>query len=230
MKEFARTSLLLGEENIKKLSGKNILLCGVGGVGSYVLEGLVRMGIGSFTIVDFDVVDITNINRQLIALHSTIGKKKVEVAKARVLDINKEVRIKALDLIISEETIDEIVGVNYDYIIDAIDDVKGKIALIKKAKELNIPIISSMGTGNKLDPTKLKIMDLNQTSYCPLAKKMRYELRKIGITHLKVLSSLEMPHEVITDDPTVHTVASVSFVPSSGGLLIVSEVIKDLLK
>lgn len=188
------------------------------------------MGIGSFTIVDFDVVDITNINRQLIALHSTIGKKKVEVAKARVLDINKEVRIKALDLIISEETIDEIVGVNYDYIIDAIDDVKGKIALIKKAKELNIPIISSMGTGNKLDPTKLKIMDLNQTSYCPLAKKMRYELRKIGITHLKVLSSLEMPHEVITDDPTVHTVASVSFVPSSGGLLIVSEVIKDLLK
>lgn len=230
MKEFTRTSLLLGEENIKKLSGKNILLCGVGGVGSYVLEGLVRMGIGSFTIVDFDVVDITNINRQLIALHSTIGKKKVEVAKARVLDINKEVRIKALDLIISEETIDEIVGENYDYIIDAIDDVKGKIALIKKAKELNIPIISSMGTGNKLDPTKLKIMDLNQTSYCPLAKKMRYELRKIGINHLKVLSSLEMPHEVITDDPTVHTVASVSFVPSSGGLLIVSEVVKDLLK
>lgn len=219
-----RTELLIGEKNQAILKQKNILLCGVGGVGSYVLEALVRAGINKITIVDYDTVDITNINRQLIALHSTIGQKKVEVAKARATDINPHLDIKTLDLRISETNINKIFNENYDFVIDAIDDCQGKIALIKQANLLNIPIISSMGTGNRLDPTKLKIMSLNQTSYCPLAKKMRYELKKINITNLKVLSSTEIPQKTSN-----HIVASISFVPSIGGLLIASEVIHQIL-
>jgi len=226
MKEFERTSLLIGSKSLEKIQNNHILICGVGGVGSFVLESIARLGIKKITIVDFDIVDITNINRQLYALHSTIGLRKVDVARNRVLDINPSVSIKTYFLKISSDTIDEIFSDHYDFVVDAIDDVQAKVLLIQKATSLSIPIISSMGTGNKLDPTKLKIMNLNQTSYCPLAKKMRYELKKIGITHLTVLSSTEQPSK---SDPTNHTTASISFVPSTGGLLITSEVVKQLL-
>lgn len=234
MEQFYRTSLLISEEKLHELSTKTVLLCGVGGVGSYVLEALVRMGIGNFIIVDNDVVSITNLNRQLIALHSTLGQSKVEVAKERAQDINPNVNIKALPLFISKDTISEIFNEKIDYVVDAIDNVTGKLLIIEKAVSLNIPIISSMGTGNKLDPTKLKITDIQKTEYCPLAKVMRYELRKRNINHLKVLFSTELisslPKVKSDENPNKTIIGSVSFVPSVGGLLIASEVIKDLIK
>ena len=234
MEQFYRTSLLISEEKLHELNTKTVLLCGVGGVGSYVLEALVRMGIGNFIIVDNDVVSITNLNRQLIALHSTLGQSKVKVAKERAQDINPNVNIKALPLFISKDTIFEIFNEKIDYVVDAIDNVTGKLLIIENAVSLNIPIISSMGTGNKLDPTKLKITDIQKTEYCPLAKVMRYELRKRNIKHLKVLFSTELisnPPKVKSDEnPNKTIIGSVSFVPSVGGLLIASEVIKDLIK
>lgn len=234
MEQFYRTSLLISEEKVKLLNNKTVLLCGLGGVGSYVFESLVRCGVGNFIIVDNDVVSITNLNRQLVALHSTIGRLKVDVAKDRAIDINPNVSVKTLPIFISKETIDSIFTTKIDYIVDAIDNVTGKILLIEKATSLNIPIISSMGTGNKLDPTKLKITDLQKTEYCPLAKVMRYELKKRNIRHIKVLSSTEVldNHPKIKDETNQNKViiGSISFVPSTGGLLIASEVIKDLIK
>ena len=234
MEQFYRTSLLISEEKVKVLNNKTVLLCGLGGVGSYVFEALVRCGIGNFIIVDNDVVSITNLNRQLVALHSTIGKLKVDVAKARAIDINPNITVKALPVFINKETIDSLFETKIDYIVDAIDNVTGKILLIEKATALNIPIISSMGTGNKLDPTKLKITDLQKTEYCPLAKVMRYELKKRNIKHIKVLSSTEIIDNLpkIKDETNQNKViiGSISFVPSTGGLLIASEVVKDLIK
>ena len=160
MEQFYRTSLLISEEKLHELTTKTVLLCGIGGVGSYVLEALVRMGIGNFIIVDNDVVSITNLNRQLIALHSTLGQSKVKVAKERAQDINPNVNIKALPLFINKDTISEIFNERIDYVVDAIDNVTGKLLIIENAVSLNVPIISSMGTGNKLDPTKLKITDI----------------------------------------------------------------------
>ena len=234
MEQFYRTSLLISEEKLHELTTKTVLLCGIGGVGSYVLEALVRMGIGNFIIVDNDVVSITNLNRQLIALHSTLGQSKVKVAKERAQDINPNVNIKALPLFINKDTISEIFNEKIDYVVDAIDNVTGKLLIIENAVSLNVPVISSMGTGNKLDPTKLKITDIQKTEYCPLAKVMRYELRKRNIKHLKVLFSSELisnPPKVKSDEsPNKTSIGSVSFVPSVGGLLIASEVIKDLIK
>lgn len=228
MEQFSRSNLLISEENTIKLQNKTILLCGVGGVGSYVFESLVRMGVGHFIIVDHDNVSISNINRQIIATHSTVGKAKVDVAKTRGLDINPKVVIDTHQIFINNQTIDSLFNQPIDYIVDAIDTVSAKLLLIEKAQELNIPIISSMGTGNKLDPSKLKITDISKTEYCPLAKVMRYELRKRNIKHLQVLTSTELPIKVETEDSK--TIGSVSYVPSVGGLLIAAKVIEELIK
>lgn len=229
MEELSRTSLLIGQDNINTLKNKTVLICGVGGVGSYVTEGLARMGIGHLILVDNDVVSLSNFNRQIIALKSTVGKLKVDVEKKRINDILEETLVTTYPYFINNENINLIFNNKIDYIVDAIDTVSSKILLIKKSFELNIPIISSMGTGNRLDPSALKIMDLAKTSACPLARVMRYELRKIGITHLKVLSSTELPLK-IKEVSNSKIIGSVSFVPSIGGLLIASEVVKDLLK
>lgn len=224
MEQFSRTSLLIGEENLKKLNSAKIIVFGVGGVGSFVVESLVRSGIGNISIVDFDVVDITNINRQIIALHSTIGKKKVDVMKERIQDINPNAIINTYDTFISNETIDMFDLSEYDYAIDCIDNVTGKLLIIEKCINSNTKIISSLGTANKLDPSKLTITDISKTNTCPLAKVVRLELRKRGINHLNVLFSSELP---IKNDTNV--LGSISFVPSTGGLLISSKVISDLI-
>ena len=224
MEQFARTSLLIGEDNLNKLINSKVIVFGVGGVGSYVVESLVRSGIGNISIVDFDVVDITNINRQIIALHSTIGKKKVEVMKERILDINPNINVTIYDTFVSYETIDNFNMADYDYVTDCIDNVTGKLLIIEKCIKNNIKVISSLGTANKLDPSKLILTDISKTNTCPLAKVMRLELRKRGINHLNVLFSNELP---IKNDSNI--LGSVSFVPSTGGLLISSKVIKDLI-
>ena len=222
---FQRTELLIKKEGIDKLQNSKVLVFGLGGVGSYVVEALARGGVGTIGICDMDTVNITNINRQLIALTSTIGKTKVEVTKERLLDINPNLNIDEYPFLLNEETISNIDFTKYDYIVDAIDMVPSKILLIRKAYELNIKVISSMGTANKINPMDLCITDLSKTHTCPLAKKMRYELKKYDIKHCKVLYSVELP---ITNESNI--LGSVSFVPSSAGLLIASEVIKDFIK
>lgn len=232
MEQFLRSSLIIGIDKTKLLQEKTVLLCGIGGVGSYTLEALVRMGVGKIILVDNDLVSITNLNRQIIALNSTIGKLKVEVAKERAIDINNNIIIETHPIFINDETVDSLFNSHIDYIVDAVDTVNAKVNLIKKAKELNIPIISSMGTGNKLDPTKLKITDISKTEYCPLAKVMRQKLRELNIKHLKVLTSSETPIKVqeVKDENGRQIIGSTSFIPSIAGLMIASEVIKDLIK
>lgn len=217
---------LISKEEIENLKTKKIILFGLGGVGSYVAEILVRAGINNLTIVDFDKVDITNINRQLIALHSTIGKLKTEVMKCRLLDINNELNLKALALKIDENNIKEFHLEEYDYVIDAIDDVKAKIAIIVEAKKYAKKIISSMGTGNKLDPTKFKITDISKTEMCPLARVMRKKLKESNINKVNVLFSTE---EISKDIKDKSYPRSVAFVPSVAGILIARFVILDLL-
>ena len=229
MKEqFIRTAYVIGNENIEKLSKMKVAVFGLGGVGGYAAEALCRSGIGSFYLVDFDEITLSNLNRQIIATKSTIGKKKIDVMKERMLDINEEANVEVFPFFYCEETSQKIDLSKVDYIIDAIDSVKSKLLLVKVANELGVPIISSMGTGNKLDPSKLVVTDINKTSVCPLAKVMRYELRKMGIKKLKVVYSIETPiiHE---DNKERKVIGSTAFVPSSAGLLIASEVIKDLL-
>lgn len=218
---FSRQLGLIGESGTDKLNRASVIVFGVGGVGSYAAEALARSGIGSIAVVDNDIVDITNINRQLIALYSTIGQDKVAVSEKRIRDINPACNVAAIKEFYDENSSIELS--RYDYIIDAIDSVKSKLLLAERAHRLNIPIISSMGTGNKLEPEKLTVSDISKTSYCPLAKKMRTELRKRGINHLKVVYS--------TEEAKCRNVppASVSFVPSVAGLLIAGEVIKDLI-
>lgn len=224
MQEFSRTIALIGKENLKKLQNSKIAIFGIGGVGGYVLEGLVRSGVENIDIYDDDIIDITNINRQIIAMHSSIGKDKVDVAKNRALDINPNIHINAYKLFYDETVSSTIDLKQYDYVIDAIDSVKAKLELIKKSKEANINIISCMGTGKKLDPTKFEMTDIYKTSVCPLAKVIRKELKKENIHHLKVLYSKEEP---IKNDENV--TSSISFVPSVAGLMIAGEVIKDII-
>ncbi len=223
MEQFARTEMLIGKEAIEKLNNSKVAIFGVGGVGSYVVEALARAGIGNFILVDNDEVSITNINRQLIALHSTLGRSKVDVAKERIMDINPEAKVTIYKEFFMPSTVG-IIDDKLSYIVDAIDTVTAKIELVERANKYNIPIISSMGTGNKLDPTKFEITDINKTSVCPLAKVMRKELKQRGIKKLKVLYSKEEPKKGQTPP------ASISFVPSVAGLIIASEVIKDLIK
>ena len=224
---FSRTELLIGKENIEKLRDKKIAIFGLGGVGSFVTEGIIRCGIKNLILVDNDEISPSNINRQLYALQSTIGKKKTDLAKERCLDINALANIQTFNLFYLEETQNQIDLSDCDYIIDAIDTVSAKLLLIENAKKLNVPIISSMGTGNKLNPFAFQISDIFKTSVCPLARTMRYELKKRGynsktLKNLKVLFSTEIPAS------SIRPPASISFVPSVAGLMIASEVIKDL--
>lgn len=228
--EFSRTELLLGQDGMKKLKNTSIAIFGIGGVGSYIAEALARCGVGNLTLIDNDEVAITNLNRQIIALHSTIGRKKVDVAKDRILDINPVASVESLDCFYTGSEIDLS---KFDYIADAIDTVSSKLTLIENAYKQNIPVISSMGTGNKLDPTKLTVTDIYKTEMCPLAKVMRYELKKRNVKKLKVVYSTEKPCEHKTESEEVtqkrKTIGSVSFVPSVAGLIIAGEIIKDIL-
>lgn len=219
--DFTRTIDLIGRSAFEKLQNSSVCVFGCGGVGSYVVEALARSGVGRITIVDNDVVDRSNINRQLIALNSTVGMPKAQAAAERVADINPDCVVTPVELFFdSEHTIPLV----FDYIADAIDSVPSKLFLIEEAAKRGVPVISAMGTGNKLNPSEFEVSDISKTSYCPLAKKMRCELRKRGINHLKVVYSRE--------EPAVRAVppASISFVPGSAGLLMAGEIIKDLIK
>ncbi len=245
--EFSRTQLLLGKEAMDKLKNASVAVFGIGGVGTFVVEGLARCGIGSFTLFDDDKVCLTNINRQLIATRKTIGKKKVDVMAERIMEINPKAAVKTHACFYLPENADQFDFSEYDYIVDAIDTVSAKIELIVRAKAANVPIISSMGAGNKLNPTMLEVADIYKTSMDPLAKVMRHELKKRGIKKLKVVYSKEKPLTPIDEDnisckdncvcppgttrKCTHRRAipgSVSFVPSVAGLIIASEVIKDI--
>lgn len=228
--KFIRTSLVIGEENLKKLSKSNFLVAGIGGVGGYVCEALARSGAGFITLADGDTVAVSNINRQIIALESTVGKFKADVMKSRILDINPNAQVTALNIFITSETVNQINFDNYDYIIDAVDDIKAKILLVKSAEKYNIPVISAMGAGNKTDPTKFEVSDIYKTSVCPLARIMRHELKKEGIKKLKVVYSKEQPKNPPYKIEGKKTVGSLAFVPSVMGLIIAGEVIKDICK
>lgn len=229
--QFSRTELLIGKNGIDKLQNAKVAIFGIGGVGSYVMEGLARAGVGSFILVDKDEVDESNINRQIIATHKTIGLPKVEVAKQRILDINPTANIDIRRIFFmpeSEDFFDE----KIDYVVDCVDTVTAKIEIIIRAKKHNIPVISCMGTGNKLDPTKFEVGDIYKTSICPLAKVMRKELKKIGIDNLKVVYSKEEPIKTnkVDKETNKQIPGSISFVPSVAGLIIAGEVIKDIIK
>lgn len=234
MKEqFDRTAMLIGENGVDLLKSCHVAVFGVGGVGSFAAEGLVRAGIGSISLFDADCVDITNLNRQLIALHSTVGRDKVSVAAERARDINPDVNVFTHKIFYSAENCAETDLTRFDYIIDAIDTVSSKLLLIEQAQKAGVPIISSMGTGNKLDPTQFKVTDIYKTSVCPLAKVMRYELKRREIKKLKVLYSEEQPIKPLkkaeNSPPGRNSPGSVSFVPSVAGLILAGEVIKELL-
>ncbi len=219
--------MLIGEANLEKLQNSRVAIFGVGGVGGFVLEALVRSGIGSIDIIDNDTVSISNINRQIIATHDTLGEYKVDVARARALSINPDMNIRTYKTFYLPENSAEFDFSEYDYIVDAVDTVTAKIEIIVNAKRTETPVISCMGTGNKLDPTRFEITDIYKTSICPLAKVMRRELKKRGIDSLKVLYSKEEP---IKNEEGRTPPASIAFVPSVAGLIIAGEVVKDIMK
>ncbi|MBQ2809523.1 MAG: tRNA threonylcarbamoyladenosine dehydratase [Clostridia bacterium] len=226
--------MLLGYDKVQELQNKKVIVFGIGGVGGYVCEALCRSGVGTIDIVDNDKVSLSNINRQIIALHSSVGEYKTEVMKKRMLDINPSVSVNAFNTFYTPETADQFDLSKYDYIVDAIDTVSGKIELVMQAEKYNIPIISSMGAGNKLDPTAFKVSDIYKTSVCPLARVMRAELKKRGVKRLKVVYSEEKPitpqiPEEMKNLPKIPP-ASCAFIPSVVGLIVASEVIKDLIK
>lgn len=230
---FLRSEMILGNGSTQKLADKNIILFGLGGVGSYVAEALARSGIGRLTIVDSDVVSQTNINRQLCALHSTVGKPKVEVIKDRILDINPDCRVTCLQKFYLPENADEFILSNYDYIADAIDTVSAKIDLAVKSQELSIPLISCMGTGNKLDPSLFRVDDISKTSGCPLCRVMRRELKLRGVKKLNVVWSPEIPVKPAETDENSgkrQTPGSLPFVPGAAGLIMAGKIILDLIK
>lgn len=224
---FCRLERLVGSKALGKLRRSHVAVFGVGGVGGYAVEALARSGIGALTLVDSDEVALSDINRQIIALTSSVGRAKVEVAAERVRNINPDCRVVARKLFYLPETAEEFLLGEYDYIVDAVDTVTAKVELAVRASECGAPLISCMGTGNKLDPTQLAIADIYSTSVCPLARVMRRELRKRGVEHLKVLYSREQPRAPIGEDS--RTPASTAFVPSAAGLIIASEVVRDLL-
>ena len=227
--QFSRTELLIGEDGIKKLKDSKVVIFGLGGVGSYVVEGLARAGIGRFILIDSDDVDITNINRQIIATHKTIGKPKVEISKERILAINPNAKIETRKEFFTKDS-EDFFDDSIDYIVDAVDTVSTKIEIIVRAKEKGILVISCMGTGNKLDPTKFEVADISKTSVCPLAKVIRKELGKKNIKNVKVLYSKEEPIKQTKLIEGKKVPASISFVPSVAGLIIAGEVIKDIIK
>ena len=224
--------MLIGKKNIATLMNSRVAVFGAGGVGSFTIEALARAGIGAIDIIDNDTVSKSNLNRQIIALHSTIGQLKTEVIKKRVLDINPDCIVTTFNTFVLPENIEEFDFSSYSYVVDAIDTVSGKLAIIEKATKEGVPVISSMGTGNKLDPTRFQIADINKTSVCPLARVMRYELKKRGIKKLKVLFSTEEPIKPTAEKDERGKIppGSISFVPSVAGLLIGGEIIKDLIR
>ena len=233
MDEMAsRTALLLGEAAVETLAKKHVAVFGIGGVGGFAAEALARAGVGKLTIVDNDTVSASNLNRQILALHSTLGQKKTDVMCARLHDINPKLEVLARDTFFLPENADTFCFSDYDYVVDAIDTVAGKIALAVCAKTAGVPIIASMGAGNKLDPTRFEVADLAKTSVCPLARTMRRELKQRGIEHMKVVYSKEpaiKPYESPSDGSRP-VPGSVSFVPGTVGLILAGEVIKDLIK
>ena len=248
LNQFSRTELLIGKQGIEKLQNAKVAIFGIGGVGSFVVEGLARAGVGNFILVDDDKVCLTNLNRQLIATHKTVGKFKVDVAKERILDINPNANVEVYQEFFMPDS-KEILDTSVNYIVDAVDTVTAKIELVVRANRLNIPIISCMGTGNKLDPTRFKVTDIYKTNICPLAKVMRKELRARGIKALKVVYSEEepiKPNETVESSCKTNCICppgtkrkctarnqvpgSMSFVPSVAGLIIAGEVIKDIIK
>jgi tRNA A37 threonylcarbamoyladenosine dehydratase len=232
--QFSRTRLLLGDEAVNRLKAARMILFGVGGVGSFAAEALARAGIGAIELVDNDSVSITNINRQLVALHSTVGRKKVDVMRERILDINPAADVTIRDVFLSAATIDEFDFTKYDYAADAIDTVSAKLLLADRCHKAGTPLISSMGAGNKLDPTSFEVGDIFNTSGDPLARVMRRELRKMGISRLKVVFSTEEPKKpagIPEEELSRRSVpGSISFVPSAAGLILAGEIIKDILK
>ena len=237
--QYSRTRLLLGEEGLSKLRHARVAIFGLGGVGGYVAEALARSGVGQLDLVDDDTINLTNLNRQVLALHSTIGMAKVEAAKNRILDIDPTIQVRTFQTFYLPETADQFDFSQYDYVIDAIDTVTGKLELIARAKSAGVPIISCMGTGNKLDPTGFRVSDISKTSGCALARIMRKECAKRGIKGVKVVWSEELPLEPHVDpsaDPESHREGSsrralpgsTAFVPGVAGLIMAGEVIKDL--
>lgn len=240
---FARTGLIVGEEGLDKLNNSKVMVFGVGGVGSFVVEALTRAGVGNIIIVDDDTVDISNLNRQIHATENTIGRIKVEVMKERILSINSKCNVTTHKTFILKDNIQEVLPDDVDYVVDAIDTVSAKIALAEYCEEKGIKLISSMGTGNKLDPTMFKIADVYETKICPLAKVMRHELRKRGVKSLKVLYSEEIPQKPAQEKDKITCISdpnksiikkrqvpgSISFVPPVAGMIIAGEVIKDIL-
>lgn len=245
--QFSRTELLLGKEAMDRLAGARVAVFGVGGVGGYVCEALVRSGVGAFDLIDDDKVCLTNLNRQIIATRSTVGRYKVDVMKERMLDINPDVDVRTHQCFFLPENADDFPFEEYDYVVDAVDTVTAKIALVMKAREKKVPIISSMGAGNKLDGSRFKVADIYKTKVCPLAKVMRHELKKRGVKKLKVVYSEELPMKPM-EDASISCKSncicppgadhkcterraipgSVAFVPSVAGLIIAGEVVKDL--
>ena len=240
LEQFSRTQLLIGESAVQTLMKARVAVFGLGGVGGYVVEALARSGIGEFDLIDNDTVCLSNLNRQIIATHKTVGRSKVDVMKERILDINPDAVIHVHNCFFLPETSDTFHFEDYSYVVDAIDTVSGKIEIIMKAEAAHVPVISSMGTGNKLDPTRLEVSDIYKTQVCPLAKVMRKELKNRGIKKLKVVYSQEIPIKQETNPVSSEDTgsvgrkrsvpASIAFVPSVAGLIIAGEVIKDLIK
>lgn len=224
LEQFSRTQLLLGDAGIEKLNNARVAVFGVGGVGGFVCEALVRCGIGTFDLIDSDQVVVSNINRQIIATHNTVGKYKVDVMKERMLEINPNVKVNVYKCFFLPDNADEFPFSSYDYVVDAVDTVTAKIELVMKCKETGVPIISSMGAGNKLEASAFRVADIYKTKMCPLAKVMRRELKQRGVKKLKVVYSEEKPISGAKRDVP----GSVAFVPSVAGLIIAGEVVKDL--
>ena len=227
---FSRTELLLGKGAVEILSKKRVAVFGTGGVGGFVCEGLARSGIGTLDIIDKDIVELSNINRQLIALNSTVGLNKVDVLESRLKDINKDIVVNKYKCFFLPETSESFDFTKYDYVADAIDTVTGKIELVLKAKKAGVPVISAMGAGNKLDPTAFCVSDIYKTDVCPLARVMRRELKKRGVEGLKAVYSKEKPVKPEFKEGEEITPGSVSFVPSVMGLIIAGEIVKDLTR
>ncbi len=230
--QFSRTELLLGHEAMEKLAGSRVAVFGIGGVGGYVVEALARSGVGALDLIDNDKVALSNINRQIIATMKTVGMDKVDAAKERILDINPDCKVTTYKTFYMPDTADQFDFTKYDYVVDAIDTVTGKLTIIENAKKAGVPVISSMGAGNKLDASAFEVADLYKTSVCPLAKVMRRECKKRGIRSLKVVYSKEEPvkSSAVLTEGGRNIPGSIAFAPSSAGLVIAGEVIKDLTK